>query len=151
MTTPQTAHLFITVLVPRLQSSPRNFPLCSFTAAATLLVRSSLLSVIMSLVTLCWAVKAQGQGQILESVARWEQSLRSRGILELSIRSSETRQERERRRRAYLLSLQTNTAIQNGIDALKYANCNFLMIQDWWQELCSSQNITQLVTERQNL
>ena len=42
-------YLFMTVLVPLLQSSPRNFPLFSLTAAATLLVRSSLLSVIMSL------------------------------------------------------------------------------------------------------
>ena len=79
----------MTVLVPLLQSSPRNFPLCSLTAWATLLVRSSLLSVIMSRVTLCWAVKAQGQGHSLERVARWEHNLRSSGMLELSIRSSE--------------------------------------------------------------
>ena len=41
------------------------------------------------LVTLCWAVKAQGHGHILERVARWEHSRRSRGIQELSIRRSE--------------------------------------------------------------
>ena len=85
---PTLAHLFMTVLVPLLQSRPRNLPLCSFTAAATLLVRSSLLSVIMSRVTLCWAVKAQGQGHSLDRLARWEHSRRSRGMLELSIRSS---------------------------------------------------------------
>ena len=79
----------MTVLVPLLQSSPRNLPLCSLTAWATLLVRSSLLSVIMSLVTLCWAVKAQGQGHSLERVARWEHNLKSSGMLELSIRSSD--------------------------------------------------------------
>ena len=39
----------VLVFIVLLQSRPRNLPLCSLTAAATLLVRSSLLSVIMSL------------------------------------------------------------------------------------------------------
>ena len=94
----------VLVFIVLLQSRPRNLPLCSLTAAATLLVRSSLLSVIMSLdifsqyfyciflphlVTLCWAVKAQGQGHRRDRVARCEHSLRSSGITLESIRRSE--------------------------------------------------------------
>ena len=41
------------------------------------------------LVTLCWAVKAQGQGHSLERVARCEQRRRSSGMQALSIRRSE--------------------------------------------------------------
>ena len=44
---------------------------------------------VTDLVTLCWAVKAQGQGQSLERVARCEQRRRSSGMQELSIRSSD--------------------------------------------------------------
>ena len=44
---------------------------------------------VTDLVTLCWAVKAQGQGQSLERVARCEQRRRSSGMQELSIRRSE--------------------------------------------------------------
>ena len=44
------------------------------------------------LVTLCWAVKAQGQGHSLERVARWEQRRRSSGMQALSIRRSDNRQ-----------------------------------------------------------
>ena len=42
----------------------------------------------MSLDTLCWAVKAQGQGQSLLKVAKCEHNLRSRGMEPLSIRKS---------------------------------------------------------------
>lgn len=80
-------YLFITDFVPLLQSRPLNL-LFPWTAAATLLVRSSLLSVMMSLDTLCWAVKAQGQGQSLLRFAKCEHSLRSKGIEPLSIRKS---------------------------------------------------------------
>ena len=82
------SHLFMTDFVPLLQSRPLNL-LLPCTAAATLLVRSSRLSVIMSLETLCWAVKAQGQGHSLERVARCEHSLRSSGMQLASIRRSE--------------------------------------------------------------
>ena len=46
-------------------------------------------NIFFHLVTLCWAVKAQGQGQRRERVARWEHSRRSSGITLESMRRSE--------------------------------------------------------------
>ena len=55
------------------------------------LIKKYFFTIIFSchLVTLCWAVKAQGQGHRRDSVARWEQSRRSSGITLESMRRSE--------------------------------------------------------------